>query len=413
MLENDLQFKKRLVSRIQGWREEGLIDEASAMALIQREGGQMTGLLAAVRLHLAIAALAILGAVAVGAGAVLFMAANIKAGHEFPAYVETAALLSAMLLAYGTGYVLRFRTQVHPRLGDAFILLGAILFQAAVFLIGQIYNVPTDDPTLLLLGAVGILPMAYLMSTRFVLFGGLVELVVWLGWRQATQFDENEIAYFLPVLFLGVIVYSVGRLHASAKKWAGFAGVYTVIGLSTVLVSTFVLTFADVWEEMARHHDCAGSYCGPASDYGVAQMTVALLILAAIVTVAPAAVRRFRSEATNAELLVVAALLGLCTVALARPWWALAVPFNVVFFVAALGATILGYVRADNKYIYLGLGAFAVALIARYVETSWDMLPRSGFFVVGGALLMLLSCGLEVIRRRILRQAQIRQEATR
>ena len=63
--------------------------------------------------------------------------------------------------AYGVGYWLQFRFRLVPRVGAALILLGAILFQAGVFLLAQICNMRLDSPIALLLGAVGIVRLAY------------------------------------------------------------------------------------------------------------------------------------------------------------------------------------------------------------------------------------------------------------
>jgi uncharacterized membrane protein len=112
--------------------------------------------------------------------------------------------------------------------------------------------------------------------------------------------------------------------------------------------------------------------------------------------------RGLRSLEVRVEALLLLAAIILIGVAAIRPWYPLAVPFNLLFFAAALGFVWRGYMQADNKFIYGGLAAIAIGLFARYCETSWGLLPRSGFFFLGGVLLLALAAAVEMARRRML-----------
>jgi len=405
----DSEFRQRLASEIQAWREEGLIDEPLAQALLARQGARPARFLAALRLGLLITAVAVIGALTLGAGVLLFIAANWEAGEDFPSFLKAGLLFAGIGLAYYTGYLLQFRFAVQPRVGAAIILLGAVLFQAAIFLLEQIYNMPVDSPIGLLLGAAGILPLAYLTGSRFVLFLGLVDLTAWVGWQVGSQHPDapESIAIPLVLLLLGIILYSGGYLQAHWPPVAGFTGVYIGVGLLLALGATFPLTFGDFWEEFRceSHTYLDGASRCVERDFSAYEPAVGLLIalvLAAVVTLAAALPRGLRLSAAMAESALLLAFLAMVAVAAIWPWLPLAVPFNLLFFAAALGCIGRGYMQADNKFIYLGLAAIAIGLMSRYAEVSWDLLPRSGFFVLGGLLLLAAAAGLEAVRRRLL-----------
>jgi len=408
----DTEFRRRLATEIQAWREEGLIEEPLAQALLARQGARPGRFLAAIRLGLIITALSAIGAVAVGAGVLLFVAANWKAGEDIPSFLKTGLLFGGIGLAYYGGYLLRFRFPIQPRVGSALILLGAILFQAAIFLLEQIYNMPVESPIGLLLGVAGILPLAYLMGSRFVLFLGLVDLAAWLGWQVGSQHpdDPEVVAPVLALFLIGILLYGFGYLHQRWPPLARFTGIYVGLGLLAALAVVFLMSFGWFWEGIREEFPCQlrdtlHHYRCVERDYsGYTPATEVLILLgvAAVVVVASALMRGLRSLEVRAESLLLLASLVLVGIAAARPWFPLAVPFNLLFFAAALGCIWRGYMQADNKFIYGGLAAIAIGLFARYCETSWGLLSRSGFFFLGGVLLLLLAAAMETARRRML-----------
>ena len=58
--------------------------------------------------------------------------------------------------------------------------------------------------------------------------------------------------------------------------------------------------------------------------------------------------------------------------------------FNLLLLIAIVGLAVLGYVRAMESFINIGLAFFALDVVTRYFELSWDLLDRSLVFVVGG-----------------------------
>src|SRR5439155_15714708 len=119
-----------------------------------------------------------LGALLLGIGVILFFAANWPA---IPGSVKLAAILLAVIAAYATGYWLRYDKETYRGTGNALLFLGALLYGAALFLIAQGFHVNAGSPSLLLLWAGGVLPLAYLLGARPMLILALLSLVIAVG----------------------------------------------------------------------------------------------------------------------------------------------------------------------------------------------------------------------------------------
>src|SRR5205823_5174764 len=107
--------------------------------------------------------LAFLGATLLGVGVIMLLASNWR---STPAAVKLACIFAAVIGANALGYWLRYVKKDLRGTGNAILFLGAPLYGAAIFLIAQGFHVDADEPSLLLLWAVGMLPMAYLLGSR-------------------------------------------------------------------------------------------------------------------------------------------------------------------------------------------------------------------------------------------------------
>ncbi len=119
----DRRFLTRLVSEIQAWQDQGIITPEQGRALISSYG--ISPELAAS--HRAygrlVTILAIMGAILIGLGIVLFFASNRQ--DILPSGAKLALVMIGMLAAYGLGYWLRY-TRDYLRVGTAVILPGNV-----------------------------------------------------------------------------------------------------------------------------------------------------------------------------------------------------------------------------------------------------------------------------------------------
>jgi uncharacterized membrane protein len=389
---NGDEFRERLGVEMDAWRREGLVTPEQARAILARYGLRATAA-RAVRLGPVATFLSVLGAIVFGTGVVYFFAAN---WEVLPAWNKVALVFSGTAAAYAAGYWMRYRWGGLPRVGAGLILLGAILFQAGIFLLEQIYNMPVDSPLSLLLGAIGILPLAYAVGSRLVLTLGLVDGLAWLAWELSKRYPDEPESFAVPLMLIlaGVLVYAASHWHRLRRDHHRFAPVYEVLGLVTILVPAYVLTFGDFWEY--AHRDNLSSLSVPVWFAG----TVLLAVLAGGSLV----IGRRRDPSARVQAGVFAAIGLIVGLVAYVPEWAggYALVFNVVYFGLALLACVHGYLEGEARFVNLGIPVLALGLITRYVDVFWDLLPLSAFFVVGGIVLLGVAAGLERLRQRLL-----------
>jgi len=334
----------------------------------------------------------IVGAIVLAAGVVLLFASQ---WEELPSWFRTASVFAGMAAAYGAGYALIYRYDMQ-RIGSALLLLGVLLYHAGLFLVAQIYNMPVDSPILMLLGAIGAFPLAYLFGSRIIMLLAIIDVTGWVVAEMVTRYPDSPETQsaLLVVAALGIALYAVGRLHALRRELAHFSETYVFAGLLVLVSLVYVFTFDEPWSAMID----AGveSYAAP----GVAYVAIAL----ALAVVAAEWLLRPRDAESQIDAGTQAALLGLAAIVATWPGWTgYAVIFNGVYFAIAAGLVTRGYLRGDERYINVGLVTVAIGLLSRYVDVFWSLLAGSAFFIIGGLLLLGVAFALERMRRGLLR----------
>lgn len=388
----DGEFRDRLAVEVEAWQREGLITPAQATAIRARYALRGTAA-RAVRIGSVAAFVSIVGAIVLGLGVILFFAAN---WSRLPDWFKVLLVFAGTGGAYAAGYQLQFRSRSLPRVGAALILLGAILFQSGIFLLEQIYNMPVDSPIALLLGAAGILPLAYAVNSPLVLVLALLDWFIWLGWELSRRFPDSPQQFAVPLMYLlaGVIVYALGGLHRLRRDRHGFMAVYQVLGLAAIFLPAYVLSFGGLWDEVSRRE--LGSFVAPAWFAGA--VLLALLGAASLLT----ARREDRTAPVEAAVFAVVALAAALTAWAPGLAAGYALLFNAVFFGLALLAGVRGYLEGEARFINIGIAALALGLITRYFDTFWGLLPGSAFYIIGGLVLLAVAAGLERLRQRLL-----------
>lgn len=387
-----VDYLERIAHDVAIWQREGLISAEQERAILARIGAGEPRLIGALRLGWLITAVSIIGALILGAGVVLLFAAN---WEEMPDWFRTAVIFAGMIIAYGAGYALTYRYGM-DRIGGALILLGGLVFEAGLFLLAQIYNMPVDSPRLLLLATLGTLPVAYTFGSRIVLLLAIGNLIGWIYWEMAVQYEDDtgKMAAALIVLgAVGVALYAMGRLHAVRPVLASFGDVYILAGALLTLVLVYVFTFDEPWEAIIN--DGVDSLSAPAAVY--------VAVAAAAILVAAQWYLRKRGVDTAVEAGALLTFLGVALVVATWPaWTGYALVFNALFFGAAGGFVTRGYLLGDERYVNFGLALVALGLVTRYIDVFWSLLTGSAFYIIGGLLLLAVAFGLETLRRRLI-----------
>src|SRR5262245_12861100 len=235
-------FSERLAGELGSWTAEGLISEEQARAILSRYQGQAV----AERRGRLIAVVAIVGAVVVGLGVILFFAANWSA---IPHFLRLGMLVAATVGAYAVGDRLR---DASTRIAHAFVILGVLLFGASIFLVGQMENVSTHDPLAFLLWAAAATAMAFLWRSAPLASLAIVLAAAWQGYELFFGLDDEVAgAATAPLAVLyGTALYALGSGFADRLRPLGFS--FPMRGLGFVLASVpiFVLSFDNVAEEI-------------------------------------------------------------------------------------------------------------------------------------------------------------------
>ncbi|MBM3947241.1 MAG: DUF2157 domain-containing protein, partial [SAR202 cluster bacterium] len=195
-----------------------------------------------------IAALAILGVVLVGLGVLLFIGANWQSiGKE----IKLGLLFVGLSATYGGGYWAAGPMKM-PRVGTALILLGAILYGAAIFLIAQMYHVRAGSPSLLLWWSLGVLPLAYAVRSRAVLVLGIGASLVTLLWYDVLWLRNTDDAPQRVIAFAAVIgatFLALAMVKRRVRHLAWSAPVPATLGLALMLGALYVFTFRGLFDE--------------------------------------------------------------------------------------------------------------------------------------------------------------------
>ena len=447
-------FLRRLQAELPGWVARGWLTPENSRAILDEAAAR-----AAAPVHFLSSALGVLGAVLLGAGVITFFAAN---WGVIPKAGKLALLLGALWAAYlAAGWMLARGGA--PRIGQALLLLGVILFGANIMLIAQIYHIDAHYPDGVLTWALGALLAAWLLDSQPAMVAALALATLWTA-MEGFGFDRTLhwpylaflAAGLVPVLrarwefalrvaLAGLLLWSAQALP-SVPQWGRFAlaslaQVYFLAYLSLFL-SSFVLERREAlaWTAPAVRRFAGFAALGAlyvltfplVSDFdetfGMARRAevplpmwaaVSFALMAAAAGLALAAARGAPPEAARrlrwgwALLAAVCALIA-ANLLLAPPLRDLVpILYNLAFFAGLAWIIAAASERGDKGTVNMAFAFFAVGLASRYLDTFWTLLGRSYFFMGGGLLLLAAGFLLERQRRRITREMEGRGRGER
>jgi uncharacterized membrane protein len=399
-----------LKSRVDRWRQSGLITDEQSQAILDFESVGTPKFRLGIRFNRLIVVLSTLGAVLIASGIISFVAAN---WQGMPAMAKLFLLIVGQTAAYWIGYQLQF-VRGYPRVGEAIMFTGAVWFGANVFLVAQSYHLGTDNPDLMILWFLGVLPLAYLARSTSITVMAVGIFTVGISWKAATWVDGPESAFLvMGSLFLtAALLYSIGMLHLRRANLKLHAGPYLISGALLAIGLAYVLTFNEVFEDtlsltILDFQTLSGSYLALAGI--LSAVTVAALVVA---------VRNSDNNAVNpvgryAELGVVALVIAFGWFTATLPFNSIALyvtAFNLLLVLLIFGSIVLGIINRREALINVGIIFFVIDLSTRYIELTVDMLDTSLAFVVGGLLLLGVGYGMERARRQLLRQFGITRD---
>ena len=397
--DSNRQFPSLLQREVAEWERDGTITPEQAQAILARYPEDTTDYEAARRRQALVVGLSVLGAVLVGLGVITFFAAN---WNDISRGVKLGSLIAGVLLSYGSGYLLWQRLG-YTAVGLALVLLGCIIFGAAIHLIGQIYNLPVDHPNLTAFWFLGVLPLAYVTRSRPVMVLTIVLFLVAVAFRLnywEGYIGRVEVIGILALyLGLGIAIYSIGQVNARIVGWERMGEVFRAVGLVISFGALYLLTFTEVHDDSRTVEDLAYRY------WALAYIAAAV----AVVSLGWATWLQSRqSRLAISEIAEFAAVVILLAAAHLVVWIPtgveaiFAIVFNVLFALSVLGMLVAAYLQGNENRVNLSLGLIALLLISRYFEFSTTLFDLSLVFVGAGVILLAGGFLLERGRRRLL-----------
>lgn len=384
---------------IQRWLSNGVIDEPQAdrMRTDVREFRKERSS------RKLVAVFATVGALLLGVGAFLFMAANWTA---MSAVAKVIVMVSATAGAYYGGYVLRYEKANFPLVGNALLFLGSILFGASIFLIAQIYHVNANNHVLVMIWILGILPLIYYFQNRAIAGLSTVLFYLWIGlfvFRGFTVGASQHNFIALPSLYLvsSVLVFSLGGIHAWREEWQGCARVCRLISIKAAMGALFLLTFKAFSGHWHSYLNAAESLTQVTVQFS---LSFALFLAGAVVAAGVRGMLDYRAGSQQlTEGMLSAVLLVLTGVFFYFPSVTnvYTLLFNLVFAAMVFVLLLVGHRNEDIKLVNIGMSTLAVFIMSRYFDFFWSLMPRSLFFMVGGLLLVIGGLALERKRREL------------
>ena len=432
-----------LRDEVELWRQDGLVSAEQAARIGERY--HLSTLPdRGIRLKL-ITIFSLLGALLIGTGIILFIAANWNA---IPRSVRLANIILLIAAVNYVGYDLAFVRKNYPRIGTALLFLAALQFGAAIWLVAQTFHITSRYHNGVLFWALGILPVAWLLGMESILVLSSALLTVWTLWKSGDFGIVNYpyfvlmIALVLPLcyrheakralfaslagitlwfgfgpcavyfsgsraesmiavsfLFFGLLLYVTGMLHSLYRRFKGYEFVYKFIGIVLLFGFTYFLSFKDVVDGVLPVLFSSTAF----------SILFGIFVFMISGTGLFLAMRRKRTPAgsTKAAQIENSAIVIVLLFLILVPFPAVVMKVilaNLLLLALTIGTVALGYFRERAYLINMGFLFFAIQFLTRYFDYVYRYLPRSLFFIVTGVLLIVLAAFMEKKRRHLIQE---------
>jgi uncharacterized membrane protein len=398
-----------LLAEIREWQEKGVIGPGVARKILAHLGeappeqperlSRLTGIVS------------MLGGILIGLGIILWVASNWQGIDRL---AKVALILAALVVALGAAYVTSF-VRSAPRAAAVLHVIAALVYGAAIFLVGQAYHVVAGTPVLFTLWGAGTLAMGFALPSRGPALVGILAL------GAALQTAAGEVTDSAPMVLLTLVVFGVllvgsGEVIGVLRRVRGLAGTFIVTGLIGVFVTMLPLTFSFPWE--------AFGLFAPRGVSDTAVWGLLALGVAAAGSFGYVVFRRRRSrghvlEATGGIVISAVAVgillmtdpsapvqhLGYEAVPFSASSGNFSVLFNVIYGAAVLWAIGVGLATDRDAFVNIGLVFFGLLVVARYIDLSSRLFDRAVVFVGAGAVLLITALLLDRLRRALARRA--------
>jgi uncharacterized membrane protein len=369
------------------WRGAGLIDEATETSIRAYESADARPSGRRWQVILAL----VMGGILLGAGVLLFVAAN---WDDVSPGWRLTLVLAMLALFHGAGIVAKerfsgFATTMHA--------LGTVAAGAAIALVGQIFNMQEHWPAAVMLWAVCALAGWWLLGDQFQQTLSLLLVPAWLisEWMYRASVYDGAQVYLARMIAVLAAVYLTGFLHSRKRVVFGI-----LFGVSAVVLCICVGVLSEGWMYYFYGQHQWGFLPAPLR-------VIALVIL--LVTVGFGWYIGRKSVVPAGVVAVMAFVLPWAqTVVESEGWrgqmWKHSEASLFAYVLVATTAVFLAWwgVREGNKaLINYGIAAFALTVMWFYFSSVMNKLGRSLGLIMLGVLFLAGGWLLEKMRRKL------------
>jgi uncharacterized membrane protein len=392
--ERDLELLKREMEK---WEREKIISQDQIKAIVDWYLNIQRTKKPATLFSRLIKIFSTLGAILVGLGIILWIAANIRI---YPPSFYLFILVSITLLCYWKGWDFKYQKKSSPRLGESLIFLGTLLTGACLIYSAQVYHIRIEYSNLLLLWFILIFPIGYLVRSLPILSLSNLIILTWgiFSFRESffyfyyyppeIHFPVQFYLSFLFSLFFFPIAYKLKSLHLVALNllicliWIGWYGNYKLFFKSHepivdfsflyLLVGLIVFVIGYLHEKLKNYFKKYEEFKLPYLKIG----TLLLLLSSYLLTFPQIYFRE-----TNLLL----------------PFL-----FNIVLLGEICALIYFGLIEKNEFFVNTSLFFFGLLVIARYFSITWELEERAFAFILGGILLLGGSYLLRKLREKLI-----------
>lgn len=366
-----------LESKLAAWRAAGLLDGVAVERIQAFELAQAPS----TRLRWPVIVALVFGALMIGAGVLLFVAAH---WDEMSPNARFATLLTKVAFFHAAGAFTRERS---PRLSSALHGVGTAILGASIFLAAQVFNLQSHWPSGILMWAIGAV-VGWLLLDRDWVQGAMAAILIpfWLGgeWSEATTQGWRSLNGADRIEAFGFLLLAITYLSARKRlDDSPLRKSLAWIGGLALIPFVFYSISAGGMNDWDFHR--------------LGDLSLSLSLLGWVVALTLPLGLSFFLRRGAAKWNLLAALWA----------WGLGIMVGnelPLYGWCALGSAGLiawGVMEARRERINLGMAGFAITLLAFYFSSVMDKLGRSLGLMGLGILFLVGGWQLERLRRRL------------
>lgn len=282
------------------------------------------------------------GSILIGAGILSFVASN---WEEIGRIAKFLIIIGLFIASNLVGYKMEGS---YPKTSKSFYYLGVLVFGAGIFLIGQMFHFGGDFQGSFLWWSLGILPLALVLRDKSILLAAAFFVLLYVS---DDLFLRGEIIPLWAFLWLGTIFYlnrKIGFSNATAF----------ILGIASLSLLGSVMSFF-----LNGQHEFI---------YGIVYLIIGITLVMSK--------ERLKDVYVTLGYLVHGVAGFFLTFQEAWPVDWIYIPFSILYILFLLALV--------KKGSLLSIVILCVIIFRFYIDISFDFLPKSLVFIIGGLLLL-------------------------